>query len=141
MQLPSHNHLVIFWGNGGNITTLAANWIPPDVNSPMLAAAHPTKKVSSGMQHANQILVKLQVPTDFQGITKPPYPPSNEYDNINATQKTPPNYLQQHPLPKTLNFDIMLWMTDMATCPLITSQWRTTLPLPRCPPKNLFCLP
>jgi hypothetical protein len=91
---------------------LVANWIPPDVNCPPPTAARPTKKISSGIQNANKILGKLQVPSYFHGIKYPPYSPSNERNNLDATQKTPSSYLKRHLLPKTFKFDKMLRTTD-----------------------------
>jgi hypothetical protein len=102
VQLPNNGHLAVRWGNDGNITTSVANWIPPNDNCPLPAAARPTKKILNGIQHANEIVGKLKVPTDFHGITRPPYSPPNEPDHFDATQKTPPNYLPRLPPPKNL---------------------------------------
>jgi hypothetical protein len=137
VQLPNHDHLVICWEKEGNITTLVANWIPPDNNCPPPAATSPTKKILSGMQHANKIIVKLEVPTGFCGNTRPPSSPANKPDNLAATQKTPPNYLQWHPLPKTFKFDRMLWTTynDM---PLNHKPTTDNIAPAKTPPKELI---
>jgi hypothetical protein len=136
VQLPNDNHLIVFWGNNGNITTSIANWIPPNNNFPPPTAARPTRKISKGMQHANEILGKLQVPTDFRDITQPPHSPSDECNNLDVTQTTPPKYLQRNPLPKSFKFDGMLWTTDNNT-PLNYKPTADDIALAKMPPKEL----
>jgi hypothetical protein len=93
VQIPNNDHLVVRWENDGNIIMFVANWIPPENNCPLPAAARPTKKISKGMQHASEILGKLEVPTDSPRSTRSPH-------------------LQRCHPPRTFKFDGMLWTTD-----------------------------
>ena len=65
----NEDHLVICWGNDGNISTSVANWIPPDNNPPPPASARTTKKLSKGHLHARDILGKYD-DTAEMGSTK-----------------------------------------------------------------------
>jgi hypothetical protein len=55
------------------------------------------------MQHANKILGKLQVPTNFCSIMKTPHSPSYECDNLDTTQMTPPIISNGNPCQNSSN--------------------------------------
>jgi hypothetical protein len=68
---PNDDRLIVRWGHNGSISTAVPTWIPTNDNCPPPAAARPTKSLrSKGMLHANKLLGKYKVPTDFHGPTK-----------------------------------------------------------------------
>jgi hypothetical protein len=92
---PNDDRLIVRWGHNGSISTAVPTWIPPDDNYPPPAAARPTKSLrSKGMLHANKLLGKYEVPTDFDGPTK----------SFPLQRRLPPA--------STFKFDGMLWSSS-----------------------------
>jgi hypothetical protein len=105
---PDNDHLVVRWGNDGNITAFVTNWIPPDETCPPHAATRPKTKLSKGLQHAKEILGEY----DPRMATAPNDPnlhdqPSEPFD-LNGPQKSLPEYLQQQAQP-TFKFNGLIW--------------------------------
>ena len=95
------------------------NWIPPDHNCPPPAAARPTKILrSKGMMHANELLGKYKVPTNFDG----------------PTRSSP---LQRRILPRTFKFDGMLWSSCHDGMPLNQVPTTANTYTPKMPPEDI----
>ena len=63
---PTDDNLVVRWGHNGSISTAIPTWIPPDDKCPPPSTAGPSKPFrSKGMLHANELLGKYHISTDF----------------------------------------------------------------------------
>ncbi len=106
---PNDDHLVVHWNwkNDGTISTSIANWIPPDNDTSSSASQGPTKKLSKGLLHAQDILGKCNDPTET-GTTEP--------INLDGPRNTPLEYLKCKQTPQdSFDFDRMHWMMTTKT--------------------------
>jgi hypothetical protein len=102
------DHLVVRWGNDGNITASVTNWITPDKTCPPHAATRPKKKLSKGLQHAKEILGEYDLRTATAPDNSSPSDQPSEPFDLDGPQKSPPEYLQQRAQP-TFEFDGLIW--------------------------------
>ncbi len=112
----NNDHLVVRWKNNDTISTSIANWIPPDNDTSPSASARPTKKLSKGLLHAQDILGKCNDPTET-GTTKP--------INLDRPRNAPSEYLKHRQTPQdSCEFDGIHWTmttrTTTATAPTAT---------------------